>query len=475
MNFESLNFSFSPRASTVQYGGVSVNEPATLGGTVTGNVLDHNYTFEIERIAEQGARRNINGSAHAEWLVNSLIQYQVKFEFKILQLAWERPTFRDHLSAISTAIGKTIVYRGANFYPKTDINYIYRKNPLHMSFYEVISGSFAEILNKLIGWSGDVPAMVINMYIENGVIYLVQRGYENNTAVTVPAWSSLPTLTHSIRHTQWANSQTQTITPKQISSSDAMTGGEPFTGTITWGSTSLTYEDGYLTQETRANETITYTYTDANEGKYLSQKEILYTDPDTGDQKYTISTYSYESTATEVYLHEETTATYEGSDDTGTLESSTLTRHVPTSNGWYGSTTYDTTEGKEEFISDSLSQGAPGQKASQYMIDKSNDALKDSQSPRQITVPLNGVAKARQAYPIADRTTLQAIANCLDAYEGAEEITLTASINGGTHIYTYDDVINYNGNSYKLVSNSVNRTYDSVVQNITAVRYVLPS
>lgn len=464
-NFESISFGFVPRATTVQFNANTVKSNLALRSKVSGTILDYHFGFEVEQVQEQGQRRIVNGSSHAEMLVNSLITYSVNYTFDLAWLGWRRPSLTDHISAISSAIGKQIVFRGANFYPKTDMNIMLRKN--FGTYTERISGSFAEILNRLIGWSDTVPNMVYNLYVENDIIYIVQRGYEQNTR-TPANWGLTPTLTHTIRRTQWGNSDTQTVIPKEVTSSDAANSNEPFSGTISWGSSSLTYVDGYLTTETRGNSTTTYTYTEEQEGKYLTQKETV----DTDGEKFSRTTFTYQSTGKEKYLYEETTNVYDGTDDTGTLESSTLTRHVPIGNGWYGTTIYNLIDGEEE-VSTSLSQGAPGNKASQYCIDKANDALKPNNAQRQMSVPLRGVAKARQSYPVADYDTLEAIANALDSYEGKEEITLNGEIVGGDHIYTYDDKIIYNGNTYFIVANNVNRTYNTIRQNITAVRWVI--
>lgn len=463
-NYESISFGFGPRASTVQYNANMVQTPVALRNNFTGNVLDHAFTFEVERVQEQGQRRLVSGSAHAEKLVNSLITYTVEYEFDIAWLGWRRPSFQDHINAIASVIGKTIVFRGANFYPKTDMNIMLRKSVVRL--YEQLSGSFGEILNRLIGWSDTCPSMVYNLYVENGVIYIIQRGYEQNTR-TPENWAVMPTITHTVRRTQWGDSQYQTLIPKEITSSDAANSNTPFSGTLTWGSTTLVYDDGYLMTETRGNSTTTYTYTSEAEGKYLSQKETT----DTDNNSYSKTTYTYQSTGEQKYLHEEHLFVYDGTDDTGVLETDQITRHVPIGNGWYGTTVYDNINNEE--VSTSLSQGMPGQKASQYLIDSANDALKPANSQRQMTVPLTGVAKARQSYPVADYDTLEDIADCLNLYEGKEEVTLNGEIVGGNHIYNFDDKIVYNGNTYFLVSNNVSRTYNSVRQSITAVRWVL--
>ena len=161
-------------------------------------------------------------------------------------------------------------------------------------------------------------------------------------------------------------------------------------------------------------------------------------------------------------------------DNTGILLESTVTRNVPIGNGWYGTTVINMKDSATgEIISSNISQGAPGNKVSQYLVDSSNDSLKPENSSRQMVIPLRGVARARQTYPVADRNTLQAIATCLDNYEGKEEITLRGEIVNDNHIYTYDDKIIYKGNEYYLVSNNITKTANTVRQSITAVRWVL--
>lgn len=469
--FESISVSLAARSATLQYSANVVNTALSVGATLTGNILDHRYSFEIERIAEQGNKAAISGASFVNDLVNKLVFYQVKYEGTIL-LGWKRPKLTDHLNAISAAIGIDIVFRGADFYPKSDINIKQRQYIVFLSFYETFSGSFGEHINRLIGWSDTVPGMTYNLYIDGGKIYIIQRGYEENTLTPVN-WTLRPTLTHTIRRTQWADSQFQDVVPKEISSSDASNSSEPFSGTLTWGTvnpTTLVYEDGYLIEETRGNLTTTYTYIDlATGGKTLQSKAVVDVDNDT----HTLTTYSYETTGQQEYLYEEKTVVTEGTDGTGITLESSIIRHVPIGGGWYGTTTYDTTDGTEVEVSSSLGQGAPGQKVSQYMVDAQNDALKPDSAPRQMTVPLTGVAKARQTYPVADYDTLEAIAADLDRYEGAEEIMLQGEIAGGSHVYTFNDKITFNGNTYYIVSNSISQTYNQVRQSITATRWVL--
>ena len=467
--FESLNMSLSPRASTIQYSGEQINGSMTLGGSITGHILDHNFSFEVERYTQQGARRSFSGAFKSNKLVDSLIVYTVRYDWHWSHLTWERPSFQDHIDEISRAIGIPIVYVGEDFFPKTDMNFLLRKSPFDLNFYEEISGSFSEILSRLIGWSTDVPSMTINLYVENGTIYLIQRGHETTTR-TPDGIVMHPTLSYSKRHTQWANSTTQTVVPKEIASSDTANSNIPFSGQLTFGSASLTYEDGLLVSETNGNTTTTYTYTSIDGDKYLSQKVATTTDGD-GNDTVATTTYTYATTQVDVYLREERFTVVDADGETTTDR---ITTHSPNGLGWYGTSTRDLLD-EDAVVSDSLSMGSPGQKASQYMIDASNDAIKTAtqQQPRQLTIELQGVPKARATYPVADGDTLQDIADCLDAYEGKTEIQLQCELVGGTHLYTYADKISYQGDAYYIVSNNVSVTGDRIRQNITAVRWVL--
>lgn len=467
-HFDTFSMSLSPRASTIQYSGEQVNGNLSVGGNVSGHVLDHQYTLEVERYTKQGSRFAFAGAFQATKLVESLITYEVEYEWSWQYLGWVRPSFRDHLTAISNAIGLSIVYTGADFYPKTDMNIMLR-NGLG-NYREKISGSFSEILNRLIGWSTDVPAMTINLFVESGTIYLVQRGYETNT-LTPDGIVMHPTLTYSRRHTEWANSTTQTVVPKEIASSDAAAANQPFTGTISFGSASLTYDEGILVSETSGNTVTTYTYTSIGDDKYLSQKVSVTTDTDTGDTSTATTTYTYNTTDVDVYLREEHLTVVDYNGDTTTDR---ITTHSPIGNGWYGTSTRDLLD-EDAVVSDSLSMGSPGQKASQYLIDNANDSIKheDSSNPRGLVIALQGVPKARATYPISDYNTLSAIASCLDQYEGKIEVQLQCELVGGTHLFNYSDKISYDGYAYYIVSNNVRMTGDTIRQSITAVRYEL--
>ena len=473
--FDSLSFSFSPRNTTIQYNINNLYGNIAVGNTFSGTCLDHNYSFEVERVAEQGAKSVISGAAFSTKLTQTLINYQVKYKYNWTLLGWDRPKFTDHLSAISSAIGRTIRLIGKDFYPKTDLNIMLRSG--FNDWYEYFEGTFSCCLSRLIGWSSEVPSLTYNLYIDNNIIYIVQQGSEQNTR-TPANWITTPTITHTIRHTEW-ETDVYTTVPKEIVSSDAANSNMPYSGTITWGGTTLTYEDGYITQEERIiyNNAITttYDYDTYNNAKYLSSKETL----DENEGTFTRTEYTYQDTGTERYLYEEVVSVYLGTSSAGFLNDRKLTRHVPIGGGWFGTTVYDTTDGGEVEISNSLGQGAPGQKASQYLIDTANDALKPANSQRQVKVALNSVAKARQTYPVANLESftngigLRTIANALDNYENKEEITLTGEIVGENHIYNYNDKIIYNGNTYYLISNNITQTPNAIRQNITATRWVL--
>ena len=480
-HYAPMQMVLSPRASTIRYNATMIKGNASLGGSLSGSILDYNYIFEVEKIVQSGTRKQISGSAYATNLVNRLIIYQVPYRFNALVFNIERPTFRTHLSAISQAIGMNIVYYGLDFYPKTNINVALRKNPFSLDFYEVLTGDFASILQNLIGFTSNLPNLQIDLFIEKNTIYLIQRGYQANTR-TPANWLANPTITMQKRHTEWGNSSTQQVVPKEISSSDAVDQNQPYSGTITWGSgtwqNSMTYEEGYLVSQVSSSNvgttTTTYSYTTIDNNKYLSRKEAVTVDSSTQDLISTaVNVYDYATTETELYLH---TEEYTVTDEDNEIIEHKMTRYTPAQAGWYGVDVYNLIE--DEQISSNLVQGAAGQKANQYLVDTFNKAIKPSgHSQRPITVELNGVAKAAQQYPIANKDSfsggfgLQQVADALDYYEGKTEEILSGTIVADTHLYNYQDKIVYNGNEYFLVSNNVTQSASGVRQDITAVRY----
>lgn len=524
--FESISFEFAPRQTTIQYTANVVNTKVNLDQLFTGTILDQDYRFTVGNIQEQGKKAVISGVTWPGALVRKIAIFSVSYEWMgtFADGEWERPRISQYIRGMERSLGISIQYQGWNFTPKSDTN-INLKKPIKAGedadgsaiyntiYYQTITGTFAELMNKLFGWCWDVPGHEFNIYIKNDVLYIIQRGYEVNR-VTPTNWVLRPTITHSFCWTLFDESDQQGVIPKEISSSDVANSNVPFTGELDWGDTKLTYEDGYLKEEVRGEVKTTYEYRDVTqavsppedpgEGDVVSVGKMLITKEttDLDNQTFTRTSYTYETTGEEEFLSEERVEIFEYQISAGQAETSVqeenesmnegtgeegtigaiieeqLTRHVPIGGGWFGTTVYeivrDGSESPVELeLSNSLSQGAPGCKVSQYMVDAQNDALKPNEASRKLTAPVDGVAIVRQSFPVADRYTIYNIAGALNDFNGAEEIVLSGEIVGGNHIFNYNDIIVFEGFEYGLVSNSITQTYNKIRQNITARRWVL--
>lgn len=468
--FERISFSFVPRATTVQYEVACVNEDVQLCEVVRGSVLDHNFSFEIEHTTTQGKKVVAGGSFNAEKLLNTLFTYKVKFAFNFPALGNERPRIEDHLSQIASELGINIQFRGDSFLPRTALRFLRRAG---LSFYEYFTSSFAECMSRLFGWSDSVPSMTYNSFVDGGTLYIIERGYEENTVTLQDSnFVTYPQAEKNVRRTEWSGDVFAELS--NITSDDAESRSTPFSGTVAFGGASLTYEDGYLVSETRDNATTTYTYEEYDNSKYLKEKRTVNTENDT----ITITTCNYEHTDNNIFLAEEVYESFEGpfatqnDENSGYLTERRKTTHVPVGGGWYGVTVYDATDAAHVIeLSTSLTQGAAGNKASQYMIDEQNEAIKKNSQQNSTKVRLNSVAKARQSYPVADLATLRKIANALDNLEKKTEIRLTAELVNLSHVLNFNDKIIYKNKTYYLVSNNVTQDYNSIRQNVVLTRF----
>ena len=475
VNIDSQNPTPTYQLSTVNNPDIELeDEEATVV-----NVLDRNDAVYIQQVHEQGNRQIYTGILSIEALQNQLLKYEVNWHWE--NLSWKAPKLSEHISAIAGKICMTAEFRGDDFYPSGNRPHNEWESLTTLRRKETYTGRLNGIISRLLGWSADVPNMQYIPYITGGKLKVVQRGHEaNNIVLTDDNITLRPTITTKIIHTEWWDPEFAEVT--YIYADDKEQEKEPFTGTITFMSRSLVYEDGYLiretyvtdeTAETQADVTITteYTYTEINGQKYISEKTIT----DAEKQEKTTVTSTYLQTDNDVYLAQETEVT----EDISVTPNEEISRRekviTPLGNGWYGTASYDLTDGERQLVGTSMGQGATGGAVSQYTVDAWNDSIttgKRSEKEARARVRLmNGVAKARNTYPVRDLDTLKKIASALDSLEEMAEETLNCEVVGLNHVIDFDDTVTYNGNVYYLESNQVTVTPRTIRQSITAKRW----
>ena len=460
-----LRVSLSSDSATPDYSWDTYDEPELYDEeTITyfnrsANAATTEYSYSGK---EDGDRLyQCNGVEANYYLFNCRISYKLYWSYYMG--TWYPPQLEDHIQEIAEALHLGHSVHGRNFYVACDE---FQVEPQPGSTigrrYETHEGTVSELLDRLIGWSRDIPMLQYSVRITGNALTVYERGYENNT-VNLDTTGKLrrdPTYTVRSVYTAWNSGGSY------IYSSDRTLTKAPFTGTKTWGNRSLTYQDGYLTTEAitgTGGTTTTFTYGTVgnSEGKYLMSKTV------TGEDETVVTEYTYYQTANEVYLGVERETKTSGN----VVDSIIETTHTPLGNGWYGTTTYDKTDGENEVISTSMGQGAPGGKVSQYMVDSQQEGLTNNSDINDRRVAILGLARLRSTYPVHDVATLRRIANAIDNYNGCTEYTATVDVYKLTTVVDIDTLVTLNNKTWYVQSNNVEITPLHKLQRLTLVRW----
>ena len=199
------------------------------------------------------------------------------------------------------------------------------------------------------------------------------------------------------------------------------------------------------------------TYYDYDFDDYLVKK--ITTTPD----EVITTTYDYAVTINDKYLATETAVSV---DKSGNTNSTTVTQHVYLGNGWYGTTVY--VDG--EFNSSSVSNGKPGGKTSKYIVDQSNLNL-GGKYPDNSGESYQGAALFDTSFPISDTATLKKLTKDIEWLNRKTEEKVSLDIWQYGHLIDFTDKIIYNGNTYYLESNQVQRTPTELKQTVSIIRW----
>ena len=500
---------------------------------ISGTLLDYTYQFKIAEKSQTA--NNIIKSYTGRYDDDLLLYRQLNLNYAPRTYFYKKNNQKHEVkyalaSDIVRVLAKTL---GLKYYYYSAINFIPSQTVYHVDKNDkqtpgnMYSGTYQSILSSLFGWIGSkLPNLIINVWIENDTLYVVQRGAETGKAVNLNDLNILEgaSLKSKQIRTMWGG------VGSNMPSLGADDRKEPFTGIIEFEKSKAIYKNGYLIQETHG-DTITYylygSLDDKCNDKYLKKKLTLEKDEEEVDEGQVITTgriseveYSYTNTNNEVYQSyqkEVTGGNYDRTIPTGYSEKeineltdidfslaniiknietytdwtdaeTTITRTTPLYNGWYGQATYtittdeDTGKATEELINSNVTQGASGGKASQYMIDKSNEALDNNKAQYEDLMVLtrlmfHGYVFFDNSFPIGivnnrlGLNTAVALTNALNDLNLQIEETLSCTVINTDHLITLNDKIYYNGNRYHLKSNNITRDPYKTVQELTLVRY----
>ncbi|MBE6094002.1 MAG: hypothetical protein E7199_00815 [Schwartzia succinivorans] len=452
-------------------------KPMNIEDSVKGSLLDYSYSFLVEETSQQHLVQTVKGMYGVDALLYTPFCFPpVKWE--PIDLPEDDPAA---IAAILTAGGECSRYvaRIAEVLGlKLSVSY---EDYQMAQDYSDSGMTYRDLVSALFGWTARLPQRQINVFIRGDTLHVIQRGMEKSV-LDITEWPhTRPQIDRKMLRSLWNKSTDDDYDPRRSAQSDREDSQVPFSGVIGVGKVHLRYAGGYLVYETNNGDETEYRY----DGEYLVSKFCRRTDGTT------IKTdYEYHRTAKDVYLMLETEVTHtEKKKTTGTAndyetitevveENKTTTRttyHAPIGGGWYLTSVYV----DKKFQGSSLSQGPPGGKASQYMVDAMNRHLSNSLGTPFEPVPLKGTSLIDTSFPVRGYEFLRELTKAIEWLnrKTQEDVSLeiVANVKNGvpdiTHVVDFTERVKLDGKEYFLVSNNVELTPRSLKQKLRLVRW----
>lgn len=452
-------------------------KPMNIEDSIKGSLLDYSYSFLVEETSQQHLVQTVKGMYGVDALLYTPFCFPpVKWE--PIDLPEDDPAA---IAAILTAGGECSRYvaRIAEVLGlKLSVSY---EDYQMAQDYSDSGMTYRDLVSALFGWTARLPQRQINVFIRGDTLHVIQRGMEKSV-LDITDWPhTRPQIDRKMLRSLWNKSTDDDYDPRRSAQSDREDSQVPFSGVIGVGKVHLRYAGGYLVYETNNGDETEYRY----DGAYLVSKFCRRTDGTT------IKTdYEYHRTAKDVYLMLETEVTHtEKKNTTGTAndyetitevveENKTTTRttyHAPIGGGWYLTSVYV----DKKFQGSSLSQGPPGGKASQYMVDAMNRHLSNSLGTPFEPIPLKGTSLIDTSFPVRGYEFLRELTKAIEWLnrKTQEDVSLeiVANVRNGvpdiTHVVDFTERVKLDGKEYFLVSNNVELTPRSLKQKLNLVRW----
>ena len=429
-------------------------QPMNIDDVVQGQIFDYQFHFLVEETSQRDLVQSVKGMYSKDALLYTAINATVS-ELNVSFYARQ----------IATALGLELNMVCDDFIPSQN--------------FENAGMTYQDMISALFGWTSKLPQRQINVFIRGNTLNIIQRGLEKSV-IDITDWPhSRPTIERKLIRSIWHSNNNEDSDNKAHNEEDDAP--IPFTGTISHEDISYTYEDGYLVREKNENGVTTYSYQNEYDrkgnltGKYVSRKETQ-----NKDGSVNLVEYVYAATSSDIYLFKEIEKSRASKDTPSYIDewdTERITYHAPIGYGWYATTVYE----DGERVGSSLSQGAPGGKASQYTIDRVNLGFGSHYSSYydddEALVPFSSLIDTE--FPVLGEEYLWILTKAIEWLNRKTQETVTMEITDNVangvpdveHIVDFTERIRFNGNEYFLVSNSVVLNPRSLKQTIKMTRW----
>ena len=421
---QSINISLQAQSLSESFS-IGTSQPIEVLDAIQGAVLDYTYSYIAEQVQWQGIIREVKGMVDVDQTLYTPFTYD-----KGGKMA------SNHAERIADALGKHLDAHFDDFQPSSDMS--------------GAGATYQNIISTFFGWSSRVPRRLINAYIRNDTLHIIQRGQEPNTIDITDTQHTVPTYAHKIIRSVWSGSGNGSA---HSDDGGIDLGPMYFTGTISGPHGSMSYVNGLLAEETHDGNSTSYSYTDVESG-YMTGKVTTNTDGST------VSTvYNYAGVIGNKYLESEVEHTRQPDEKLGDKETEKITYHRCLGNGWWETTVY--LDGVYQGAS--LGQGVPGSKASRYVREEAMHFAGRPSGGSGILVDTE--------FPVVGTAFLESLTNEIEDFNRCIEEKTSMVIYNYGHLIDFTDKIIFAGLEYHLESNEYSKDPRAEKQSITLVRW----
>ena len=466
---QSLQIDIAPQQITDQFS-FSAVFPVEILQKVKGQYLDYIFDLRIEKITQKGILNSCLCCSDVDKILYTQLSYKVKgttggryiitLENQVIVSEMPKASAHSHISRIANILGKKLVYLADEFISSIDT--------------EQGGVTYNDLIRDIFGWSSRVPTKLINCYIRNDTLFVIQRGHEQNTIDISNAKIANLTITKELYRTTWGSTPTSyTVTqttgkyygmePILRPWQDEDTPPEPSTPSRVLptyikhsenGKTTETYydydDDGNVTNIHNISpdtETFTYNSYKKKHGRKYLVSESTYTYALNGpliDEKHIY--HSYLEQGQENIIRIDGDGNIDGSITTPSRIDARPTPFEDNKNSeyYYNNDTSVPWNRSYTYV-DGVKMEIIGYREVQY-----------GGESKEITN--YGIALYDSSFPIEDYNTLYALTAELRRLNRTTQETISLDIYDFPHVFDFNDKIIFGGNEYFLDSNSVSKT-----------------
>lgn len=213
-NVQSIEIQIAAQQLTDQLSFTAIND-ADIMQQVKGQYLDYLFDMRVEKSSKRGILTTCRCCADVDrtlycqftYIINAdIVAYEVDLQSKTIhhhghtssedidesKTEIRRAWATSHLNFIALFLGKKLVCRFKNFVSDLEVK---QENI-----------TLQGLLNNLFSWTARLPHMLINCYIRDDTLYVIQRGYEQNVIDLTNAAITLPVINKELVRTTWGSS-----------------------------------------------------------------------------------------------------------------------------------------------------------------------------------------------------------------------------------------------------------------------------